>query len=79
MVPEDLGRDSGSAAEEWAEVEAGREVRGPAAEEREQEARAEAEVRVRAEVCGRAGLVAAQDLAVARVRAAAQVRAEDRE
>lgn len=53
-VPEERDRDSGWAAEEWAEVGAGREVRGRAAEERELEARAR-EVRVpAAAVCGKA-------------------------
>jgi hypothetical protein len=70
LVREDRGRDSGSAAEEWAEVEAGRgQVR--AAEERELEVPEEEAVQLRAEVCGKAARV--------EVRVAAQVPVAGRE
>lgn len=52
MVPEARGRDLGSAAGEWVEVEADRD-RAQAEEERELAAQ-EAVVRVRLEVCGKA-------------------------
>lgn len=51
--PEARGRDLGSAAEEWVEVEADRD-QAQAEEERELEAPEEALVRVRQEVCGKA-------------------------
>ena len=72
------------AAEEWVEVEAGRD---PAreAEAREREARAEAEGRVRAEDCGKAALVevrvaarGAVDLAAAQVQVVEDLEAADR-
>ena len=72
-VPAERVRDSGSAAEEWAEVEAGRD-QAPEAEARGLEARAEAEGRVRAEGCGRAEPAEARAV----VRAADQVLVEDR-
>ena len=67
-VPEERARDSGSAAEEWEEVEAGREVWEAEARERE--------ARVQAEVCGIAAL--AGDPVVALV-ADPEVRVEDPE
>ena len=76
-VPGERGRDSGSAAEEWAGVVAGREVRAREAEAREREARAEAAVRVRAEVCGTPALAEARVPEAGRVVAQARVR--DRE
>ena len=76
-VPGERGRDSGSAAEEWAGVVAGREVQAREAEAREREARAEAAVRVRAEVCGRPALAEARVPVAGRVVAQARVR--DRE
>jgi hypothetical protein len=73
MVPAERGQDSGSAAEEWAEVEAGRDqVR--VVEARELEAPAEAAARVRAAACGKPALVEVQGRAVvARVAGPAQV------
>lgn len=73
-VPEDRGRDSDWAAEEWAEVEAARDP-ARVAEAQELVARAEAAGRVRAEVCGRAER--AEDRVAAPV--AAQVLVVDRE
>ena len=78
MVREDRGRDSDSAAEEWAEVEAGRD-RVPAEEEQEPEARAEAAVRVRVGACGTPAPEEARDPAVGTGLVVAQGRVEDRE
>lgn len=75
MVPEDLGPDSGWAAEEWEEVEAGRDQAREVVV-RERGARAEAVVRVRAEVCGKAER--AEDRVAARVQVAALAQAGDR-
>lgn len=75
MVPEDLGPDSGWAAEEWEEVEAGRDQAREVVV-RERGARAEAVVRARAEVCGKAAR--AEDRVAARVQVAALAQAGDR-